>query len=218
MKVEPSADAAALVAILRGLTPARAGAVAAVLYRAGIRIIEVPLNSPDPFTSIAKLAALRLPDCLLGAGTVLSEQDVHRTYEAGGRLVVAPNCDVEVIRAALKLKMRVMPGVATATEAFRAISAGAFELKLFPAVSCGPAHLQALKSVLPASVRVLPVGGIGAADIPAWLAAGAAGFGFGSELFHPEYSLEEIDGRAQRLLRSLEDARLQLLLRSAPTR
>ena len=205
------ADAAtadpAIVAILRGLTTSRAGDVATVLYRAGIRIIEVPLNSPEPFASIAQLAALQLPDCLIGAGTVLGEQDVQRCFVAGGRLVVAPNCDTSVIRAALKLSMRVMPGVATATEAFQAIAAGASELKLFPAVSYGPAHLRALKSVLPSSVRVLPVGGIGAADIAAWLAAGADGFGFGSELFRPEYSLDEIDARAQRLMRSLAGAR-----------
>jgi 2-dehydro-3-deoxyphosphogalactonate aldolase len=195
-----------IVAILRGLTPARAAAVATVLHRAGIRIIEVPLNSPEPFTSIAILAALQLADCLIGAGTVLGAQEVQRAHAAGARLVVAPNCDASVIRAALALGMRVMPGVASATEAFQAIAAGACELKLFPAISYGPAHLQALRSVLPASVRVLPVGGIGAADIPSWLAAGAAGFGFGSELFRPEYSLEQIDARAQRLMRALADA------------
>jgi 2-dehydro-3-deoxyphosphogalactonate aldolase len=200
-----------IVAILRGLTSARASDVAAVLHRAGIRIIEVPLNSPDPFTSIAKLAALQLADCLIGAGTVLDAQQVKRAHEAGGRLVVAPNCDSSVIRAALTLGMRVMPGVASATEAFQAIAAGACELKLFPAVSYGPAHLQALRGVLPAAVRVLPVGGIGAADIAAWLAAGAAGFGFGSELFRPEYSLDQIDARAKRLMRALADARAQLL-------
>lgn len=209
MKADSPSGEATIVAILRGLTPARAGDVAAVLHRAGIRIIEVPLNSPDPFTSIAKLAALQLADCLIGAGTVLGAQEVQRTHEAGGRLVVAPNCDPSVIGAALTLGMRVMPGVASATEAFQAIAAGARELKLFPALSYGPAHLQALKSVLPASVRVLPVGGIGAADIPAWLAAGADGFGFGSELFRPEYSLEQIDARAQRLMRALADARAQ---------
>jgi 2-dehydro-3-deoxyphosphogalactonate aldolase len=210
MQAEARSGEPAIVAILRGLTPARAADVAALLYRAGIRIIEVPLNSPDPFTSIARLAALQLPDCLIGAGTVLGAPDVQRAHAAGGRLVVAPNCEPSVIRAALTLGMRVMPGVATATEAFQAIAAGACELKLFPAVSVGPAHLQALKSVLPAAVRVLPVGGIGAADIPAWLDAGAAGFGFGSELFRPEYSLDEIDARAQRLMRALAEARRQL--------
>jgi 2-dehydro-3-deoxyphosphogalactonate aldolase len=206
MNADSAPDQPPIVAILRGLTPARAADVATVLHRAGIRIIEVPLNSPEPFTSIAILAALRLADCLIGAGTVLGAQEVQRAHAAGGRLVVAPNCDPAVIRAALTLGMRVMPGVASATEAFQAIAAGASELKLFPAISYGPAHLQALRSVLPASVRVLPVGGIGAADIPAWLAAGAAGFGFGSELFRPEYSLEQIDARAQRLMRALAEA------------
>jgi 2-dehydro-3-deoxyphosphogalactonate aldolase len=205
---EPAAELP-IVAILRGLAPARAADVAALLYRAGMRIIEVPLNSPDPFASIAQLCALQLPDCLIGAGTVLTAEDVQRTHAAGGRLVVAPNCEPSVIRAALKFGLRVMPGVATATEALQAISAGATELKLFPAASCGPGHLRALKTVLPAAVRVLPVGGIGAADIAAWLAAGAGGFGFGSELFRPEYALDEIDARARRLMRALAQARVQ---------
>jgi len=206
MSTEAPAAELPIVAILRGVAPARAADVAAVLHRAGLRIIEVPLNSPDPFASIARLCALQLPDCLVGAGTVLSAQDVQRTHAAGGRLVVAPNCEPSVIRAALKFGMRVMPGVATATEALQAISAGATELKLFPAASCGPGHLRALKTVLPAAVRVLPVGGIGAADVAAWLAAGADGFGFGSELFRPEYTLDEIDARARRLLRALAQA------------
>jgi 2-dehydro-3-deoxyphosphogalactonate aldolase len=200
MSTEHPTAELALVAILRGLTPARAAEVAALLYRTGMRIIEVPLNSPDPFASIAQLCALQLPHCLIGAGTVLTGQQVQRTYAAGGRLVVAPNCEPAVIRAALKLGMRVMPGVATATDAFQAIGAGATELKLFPAASFGPGYLRALKTVLPATVRVLPVGGLGAADIAAWLAAGADGFGFGSELFRPEYGLDEIDTRARRLM------------------
>ena len=206
MSTEAPAAELPIVAILRGVAPARAADVAAVLHRAGLRIIEVPLNSPDPFASIARLCALQLPDCLVGAGTVLSAQDVQRTHAAGGRLVVAPNCEPSVIHAALKFGMRVMPGVATATEALQAISAGATELKLFPAASCGPGHLRALKTVLPAAVRVLPVGGIGAADLAAWLAAGAGGFGFGTELFRPEYTLDEIDARARRLLRALAQA------------
>jgi KDPG and KHG aldolase len=127
-----------IVAILRGLTPARAADVARVLHRAGIRIIEVPLNSPEPFASIGILAALQLTDCLIGAGTVLGAQEVERTHAAGARLVVAPNCDPPVIRAALTLGMRVMPGVASATEAFQAIAAGASELKLFPGQQLRP--------------------------------------------------------------------------------
>ncbi len=195
-----------LVAILRGVTPASIAEVATTLYQAGIRCIEVPLNSPDPFTSIATLKALQLHDCLIGAGTVLHVGDVERCFAAGGRLVVAPNCNPEVIRQALKLGMSTLPGVATATEAFRAIDAGAQELKLFPAVSYGPAHLRALKSVLPQQVRVYPVGGVGAADIPGWIAAGADGFGFGSEIYQPGYTLSDINARARKLVQALADA------------
>src|SRR5258708_1523413 len=130
-----------LVAILRGVTPASVAQVAATLYQAGIRCIQVPLNSPDPFTRIPALKALGMRDCLIGAGTVLTVGDVERCHASGGRLVVAPNCNPDVIRQALKLGMAMMPGVASATEAFQAIDAGAHELKLFPAVSYGPAHL-----------------------------------------------------------------------------
>jgi 2-dehydro-3-deoxyphosphogalactonate aldolase len=189
----------ALVAILRGVEPERVVGIAEVLYAAGIRIMEVPLNSPDPYASIAALTVSAHPGCLIGAGTVLNTEQVQRTHEAGGRLIVAPNCDAEVIREALRLGMQVMPGVATATEAFAAVQAGARHLKLFPAISYGPRHLQALRVVLPADVRLYPVGGIGAADIPAWVAAGAAGFGLGSELFRPAYSLAEIEQRARQL-------------------
>lgn len=198
-----------LVAILRGVQPERVVQVADIVWAAGIRIIEVPLNSPDPFTSIAALAAARGADCLIGAGTVLDLEAVRRTHAAGGRLVVAPNCDTDVIRGALHLGMKVLPGIATATEAFSAIRAGATQLKLFPAATYGPRHLQALKAVLPSGVGVLPVGGVGAADIPGWLAAGAAGFGFGSELFRPEYDLPEIERRARQLMQALRAARGQ---------
>jgi 2-dehydro-3-deoxyphosphogalactonate aldolase len=138
---------------------------------------------------------------------VLDLDAVRRTHAAGGRLIVAPNCDPEVIRGALQMGMQVLPGIATATEAFSAIRAGATQLKLFPAVTYGPRHLQALRAVLPPGVRVFPVGGIGAAEIPAWLSAGAAGFGFGSELFRPEYDLPEIERRARQLVQALRTAR-----------
>lgn len=200
----------ALVAILRGVAPGRVVAIADVLYQAGLRIIEVPLNSPDPYASIAALAAGRRPGCVIGAGTVLDVLQVRRTHEAGAGLVVAPNCDVEVIGNALQLGMQVMPGFASATEALTAIRAGARHLKLFPAVSYGPRHLQALRAVLPADINVYPVGGIGAADIPGWLAAGATGFGFGSELFRPDYSLADIERRARLLVTTFQEARRQL--------
>ena len=184
------------------MVPERVIEVAKVLYAAGFRVIEVPLNSPQPFASISALAGALPSDCLVGAGTVLTVQDVQRTHAAGGRLVVAPNCDAQVIGEATKLGMRVMPGIATATEAFSAARAGATQLKLFPASSYGPQHLRALCTVLPKEIRIFPVGGVTAEQIPGWLAAGAAGFGFGSELFRPEYSLDDIKHRAQLLVRS----------------
>jgi 2-dehydro-3-deoxyphosphogalactonate aldolase len=170
-------------------------------------MIEVPLNSPDPFKSIAALAAGARPDCWVGAGTVLNAEDVRRTHAAGGRLVVAPNVDAEVIGEAIRLGMQVLPGVATATEAFTALRAGARQLKLFPASTYGPRHLTALRAVLPREAGLLPVGGVAAEHIADWLIAGASGFGFGSELFRPDYPLEEIERRAHLLVRTFRDAR-----------
>jgi 2-dehydro-3-deoxyphosphogalactonate aldolase len=189
-----------LVAILRGLQLERTLEVGAALFDAGIRAIEVPFNSPDPLKSLRLLSDKFGDTCICGAGTVLTAEQVQQTYDAGGRLVVSPNCDPEVIRATLKLGMVCLPGIATATEAFAAIKAGARHLKLFPGATYGPRHLKALKDVLPQDVRVYPVGGVGADDIAEWIRAGAAGFGFGSELFRPTYSLEEISQRARRVV------------------
>ncbi|HEX6637332.1 MAG TPA: 2-dehydro-3-deoxy-6-phosphogalactonate aldolase [Steroidobacteraceae bacterium] len=194
-----------MVAILRGLTPDRALETGQALVEAGFRSIEVPLNSPQPLDSI-KLLSAALPDCLVGAGTVLTPVDVNNVRGAGGRLIVSPNCDPQVIRHALGFGMRVMPGIATATEAFAAIQAGATELKLFPASTYGTSHLRALKSVLPKSVKVFPVGGIGAQDIAGWLASGADGFGFGGELFKPAYTLADVSARAKGLFDALRAA------------
>ena len=195
-----------LVAILRGVLPRNVVAIGNILYEAGIRKIEVPLNSPDPFDSITALAKLALPGLTVGAGTVLNVDQVRRTHEAGGGLMVSPNSNGPVIERAVQLGMEVIPGFATATEAFAAIAAGARKIKLFPAVTYGTQHLQALRAVLPPDVEVYPVGGISAQDIPAWLAAGAAGFGFGSELFKPNYSLEDIDQRAKHMVDALRNA------------
>ena len=214
MQSEPPMGEMTLVAILRGLVPERALDVAHVLYVAGFRAIEVPLNSPDPFASIAALAAALPPDCLVGAGTVLDAGDVRRTHTAGGRLVVAPNFDPTVIGAATQRAMQVLPGIATATEAFGALRAGATQLKLFPATTYGPRHLQALRTVLPPGTRILPVGGVAADPLADWLAAGAAGFGFGSELFRPQYRLADIERRAQLLVRAFREARGRI---DAPT-
>jgi 2-dehydro-3-deoxyphosphogalactonate aldolase len=142
----------------------------------------------------------------VGAGTVLTAAEVDRVHGAGGRLVVAPNCDGSVIRRALELEMRVMPGIATATEAFSALREGATELKLFPASTYGPGHLRALKSVLPKHAKVYPVGGIGSQDIATWLGSGADGFGFGGELFKPAYTLAELTKRAHDLMKAMRDA------------
>jgi 2-dehydro-3-deoxyphosphogalactonate aldolase len=194
-----------MVAILRGLTPQRALETGAALTREGFRVIEVPLNSPEPFTTI-KLLADAYGDCLVGAGTVLTANDVNQVRAAGGKLIVSPNCDPVVIRHALGFGMRVMPGIATPTEAFAAVQAGATELKLFPASTYGAAHLRALKSVLPKHVKVYPVGGIGSQDIAEWLASGADGFGFGGELFKPAYTLAEVSARAKGLFDALRSA------------
>jgi 2-dehydro-3-deoxyphosphogalactonate aldolase len=197
-----------LIAILRGIDPERAATIGRLLHAAGIRILEVPLNSPSPFASIAALAGAELPGTLIGAGTVLRTEQVRQAHESGARLIVAPNCDPEVIECTLRLRMRSIPGFATATEAFTAIRAGAQELKLFPAISYGPQHLKALKAVLPENIPVYPVGGVGADAIRSWLDAGAAGFGFGSELFRPEYTLADIERRARRLVEALATQRL----------
>lgn len=207
MQSEIAWEDSALVAILRGVLPERVIAVANVVYAAGFRVIEVPLNSPDPFKSIAALAASVKPDCWVGAGTVLNADDVRRTHAAGGRLIVAPNVDAEVIGEALGLGMQVLPGVATATEAFAALRAGAKQLKLFPATTYGPRHLTALRTVLPREAGLLPVGGVAADHIADWLIAGASGFGFGSELFRPAYPLEDIERRAHLLVRTFREAR-----------
>jgi 2-dehydro-3-deoxyphosphogalactonate aldolase len=194
-----------MVAILRGLTPERALETGAALVDAGFRSIEVPLNSPQPFDTIKLLAAAH-PDCLVGAGTVLTANDVNQVRAAGGRLIVAPNCDPQVIRHALSFGMRVMPGIATATDAFAAIHAGATELKLFPASTYGASHLRALKSVLPKNVKVYPVGGVCSQDIDGWLVSGADGFGFGGELFKPAYTLAEVTARAKGMFDALRQA------------
>jgi len=192
-----------LVAILRGLTPERAPEVGAALVGCGFRTIEVPLNSPNPYDTIKLLSQAHDGNCLIGAGTVLTPAEVDRVHGAGGRLVVAPNCDAQVIRRAIELGMRVMPGIATATEAFAAVREGATELKLFPAATYGVGLLKALKSVLPKHVKIYPVGGIGSKDIAEWLASGADGFGFGGELFKPAYTLAELTKRAQDLVQAL---------------
>ncbi|TYQ13977.1 UNVERIFIED_ORG: 2-dehydro-3-deoxyphosphogalactonate aldolase [Zoogloea ramigera] len=185
-----------LVAILRGLQPAEAVDVAKVLYNAGFRALEVPLNRPGALECIAAIVKLNLPDTLVGGGTMLSVAHVEAVYEAGGRLLVSPNCNPAAIRRAAELGMYCAPGVATPTEAFAALDAGAHALKLFPAEMVGHGGLKAMLSVVPAGTPMWPVGGVTPETMAGWKKAGATGFGIGGALFTPGVSLEELGERA----------------------
>ena len=195
-----------LVAILRGVTPGRIAGVAAALFDAGIRAIEVPLNSPEPLKSIEILARAYGNRCLTGAGTVLAEGEVDQVADAGGRLLVTPNTNPGVIARGVKRGLTVMPGFYTPSEGFAAIAAGAQYLKLFPASTGGVAHLKAMLAVLPKGVPVYAVGGVGAGNMKEWRWAGAAGFGLGSELFKPDFSDEEIAARARQCVAAFRAA------------
>ena len=174
-----------LVAVLRGITPDEVPAIADALCAEGFRVLEVPLNSPRPFESIRLLADAHGERCLVGAGTVLDPADVARVRDAGGRLIVMPHADVTVIHEAKRLSMLCLPGVATPTEAFAALAAGADGLKLFPAEATVPAALRAWRAVLPRSTLVFAVGGIRPDNMAPWWTEGAAGFGTGSNLYRP---------------------------------
>lgn len=187
-----------LVAILRGLEPGDAAPVASALYEAGFRLIEVPLNSPQPFDSIATIRRLLPGDALVGAGTVLTAADVDRLASLGAELVVMPHADTAVIRAAVRAGLVCTPGVATPTEAFAALAAGAAALKIFPAELVGPAVIKAMRAVLPSGTRLLPVGGITPDTMKPFLEAGAAGFGLGSALFKPGMEAGEVGRLARR--------------------
>ena len=173
-----------LIAILRGLTPAEAPSVGHALTSAGFGLLEVPLNSPQPLDSIALLAQAH-SDALVGAGTVLTAAQVREVHAAGGQLIVSPNFDGDVVREAVRLGLICLPGIATPTEAFAALAAGAHGLKLFPAEMSSPAVLKAMLAVLPTGTPMVPVGGITPHNMSDWRAAGAAGFGIGSALYKP---------------------------------
>jgi 2-dehydro-3-deoxyphosphogalactonate aldolase len=187
----------ALVAIIRGVTPGEAEAIGEAIFEAGIRIIEVPLNSPEPLASIERLARRFGESALIGAGTVLEAADVARVRDAGGRVIVSPNTHPPVIEAAAAAGLVSLPGYFTPSEAFTALRAGATGLKLFPAEGASPAVLKAQRAVLPRDVPLLVVGGVGPGTMQPWLDAGAQGFGLGSGLYRPGQSAQETAAKAR---------------------
>jgi 2-dehydro-3-deoxyphosphogalactonate aldolase len=195
-----------LVAILRGVTPSEVVAIGEALFDAGFRLIEVPLNSPDPLESIARLSQAFAGRAVIGAGTVLRAADVAAVQAAGGTMIVSPNTSIEVIAATRNSGLVSLPGIATPSEAFAALDAGATALKLFPAEGANPAVLKAIRAVLPTGVRVLPVGGITPESMAPWLQAGAAGFGIGSALYSPGVAADEIAERARAFIGAWEKA------------
>ena len=189
-----------LIAILRGVETSEAAAMAGVLIEAGIDRIEVPLNSPTPFDSIAAMVKAHGHDALIGAGTVLSAEDVAHLYRVGGQMVVSPNADREVIKATVNLGMQSFPGVLTPTECFKALKAGATGLKVFPSFMMGTEGLKALRAVLPYETNVFMVGGVGPDNFGDWLKAGASGFGIGSSLYKPGRSVADVAARAREMV------------------
>lgn len=185
-----------LIAILRGVRPDEILDVAQALYDAGMRLVEVPLNSPEPLESISRLKAFE-GRMVWGAGTVLRPGGVDAVVQAGGKLIVSPNTDVSVIRRAVERGGVPLPGFATATDAFAALEAGARHLKLFPASTYGPGHVKALSAVLPPEALILPVGGVGPAQMADWWAAGARGFGLGSDVYKPGMTAAQVGERAR---------------------
>jgi 2-dehydro-3-deoxyphosphogalactonate aldolase len=195
-----------LIAILRGVTPDEADSIAAVIVDAGFGAIEIPLNSPDPLASVELVARLFGDKALVGAGTVLEAREVDEVAEAGGKLVVAPNADHAVIERAVKLGLVVLPGVATPTEAFAALKAGASGLKLFPGEAIPPEAVRAWRSVLPKETQLYPVGGVTLERIGPYRLAGVSGFGVGSALYKPGASVEEVARAAQAFVKAWNEA------------
>ncbi len=195
-----------LIAILRGVKPAEAVEICGAIIDAGITTIEVPLNSPDPFDSIARMAKSFGDSALIGAGTVLSTDDVGRVANAGGKLIVSPNCDQRVIVATKTASLQSWPGVMTPTECFTALKAGADGLKIFPGTLIGPAGLQAIRAVLPPQTKVYAVGGAGPNNFADWIKASADGFGIGSALYKPGLSVAEVASRAADIVAAYDRA------------
>lgn len=195
-RFDAALSALPFIAILRGITPEETDAVGVALYETGFRLIEVPLNSPEPFESIGRLRRQLPQDAVIGAGTVMQAAQVDALVAAGGELVVMPHADVSVIAAAKRAALLCVPGVVTPTEAFAALAAGADALKMFPAELLTPSVIGALRAVLPRSTRLLPVGGITPVNMRGYIAAGAAGFGLGSALYRAGTTADAVDRKS----------------------
>jgi len=195
-----------VVAILRGVSPQEVLAVGEALVNAEIGIIEIPLNSPEPYESIRLLNEALGDRCVIGAGTVVTLEQAEAVAEAGGTIAVSPNTNPAIIRRSIELGMIPMPGWATPTEAFEAYHAGARYLKLFPAVTYGPAHIKASSAVIPGECKLLAVGGVGADVAQSWLQAGVDGFGIGSELYKPGDSAEKVGAAAVKVVAAIRAA------------
>lgn len=196
-----------IIAILRGITPSEAAEACGALIEAGITKIEVPLNSPDPFHSIERMCTAYGANALIGAGTVLTVEDVTNVQNAGGELIVSPNMDPEVIAATKAKGMQSWPGVMTPTECFGALKAGADGLKIFPASLLGPSGIKAIRAVLPKGTQVYAVGGAGPDNFKTWIEASADGFGIGTAIYTPGLSITEITARANQIVTAYDAAR-----------
>jgi len=196
-----------VVAIIRGVTPDQVIEIGHAIHEAGIGIIEVPLNSPEPFESIKRLSLELGEDCVIGCGTLLNKKDAKQVAKAGGQIAVTPNTSPSVIQKCIELGMTPMPGWATPTEAFAAYQAGARYLKLFPASSFGAGHIKAVKAVLPNDAKILAVGGAGAHNAAEWIDAGIDGFGIGSDIYTAGRSAEDVHQRCKDIVDAINSAR-----------